>query len=105
VEAVRAAGDRRAGPEPESVWNRCGFWQRVGHEPPTYIPAGYAKSAPRTVKHGVWVVDQRDGKRLFVPLTPVDGKSPGVWKGEAAKITNWPARDITSTAPGIMVNP
>jgi hypothetical protein len=104
IEAVRAANDRRGRPEPESVWNRHGFWQRVGNEPPSYIPSGYAKSAPRTDKHGIWVVDKRDGKRLFVPNTPVDGKSPGVWKGEAAKVTHWPVRELSSTAPGIIVN-
>jgi hypothetical protein len=102
IEVAKASSDRRKGPLPESEWNAPGFWQRVGDTPPSYIPAGYARSAPRTEKVGTWVVDQRDGKRLFVPNTPVDGKSPGVWMGEARKVTNWPARETTRSTPGIM---
>jgi hypothetical protein len=84
---------RQADPLPESEWNRLGDWKKVGNDPPTYIPRGYTADSPRTEKNGDWFVDARDGKRLFVPKQSTPGKysaiiSPGVLRGEAAKITN-----------------
>jgi len=65
VEVAKASRDRRAGPLPESEWNRFGFWDRVGNSPPSFIPKGYPRSAPRTEKAGTRVADKWDGKRLF----------------------------------------
>jgi len=81
--------ERRAGPAPESEWNRLGLWQKVAADPPTYTPTGYPPSLPRTELEGKWFVDQRDGKRLFVPNIAVGAYRPGVLRGEAAKHTNW----------------
>lgn len=103
VEVAGAAADHRRGPLPESEWNRPGLWQRVGDAPATYIPTGYPRSAPRTEKAGTWVVDKRDGKRLFVPNPDVNGVGAGVLMGEAIKVTNWPVREISQTVPGIMM--
>ena len=52
---------------PESSWNSRGWWRRISSSPPTYIPKGHSSRAPRTEATGTWFVDQRDGKRLFVP--------------------------------------
>jgi hypothetical protein len=54
-------------PDPESTWNKYGWWKRVSDEPPTYIPTRYSPGASRGNSAGTWFVDQRDGKRLFVP--------------------------------------
>jgi hypothetical protein len=102
IEVAGAAADRRKGPLPESQWNRPGLWQRVADTPPTYIPVGYPRSAPRTEKEGTWVVDKRDSKRLFVPNTEVNGIGAGVLMGEAIKVTNWPVREMSQTRPGIL---
>lgn len=103
VEVARAQAERRRGPLPESEWNKSGLWQRVGDSPATYIPRSYARSAPRTENAGSWVVDQRDGKRFFVPKVPLDGMSPGVWMGEAKKNANWPVHETTRVYDGILV--
>ena len=74
---------------PESVWNASRVWQRVGDRPATYIPRGYSPSAPRDESHGRWFVDERDGKRLFVPSRGAGALSAGVLRGEAIKATLW----------------
>ena len=74
---------------PESVWNANRVWQRVGDHPATYIPRGYSPSAPRGESHGRWFVDERDGKRLFVPNQGAGAMSAGVLRGEAIKSTLW----------------
>ena len=104
-EAIRAKAERSRGPQPESAWNGSGAWQRVAENPATYIPKGYPASAPRSNKDGTWVVDERDGKRLFVPNVTVDGYPPGVLLGEAKKITNWSPRQIRVTRPGFIIVP
>ncbi|MGB0292547.1 MAG: hypothetical protein ACPGIA_08195 [Luteolibacter sp.] len=58
---------RSDAPDPESKWNKYGWWKRISDDPPSYIPKDYPVTAPRTRAHGDWFVDQRDGKRLFVP--------------------------------------
>lgn len=82
--------DRHKGPAPESEWNAPGIWRRVADTPPTYIPKGYPLTAPRDDAHGVWLVDARDGKRVFAPKIKVGSTEPGVLLGEARKVTNPP---------------
>ena len=77
----------RSTPLPESRWNALGFWQKIGNDPPTYVPKGYASSPPVGNSHGTWFVDPRDGKRLFAPNTAYRGQSAGAWRGDAMKIT------------------
>jgi hypothetical protein len=89
-EYFHSLAKRRSPPLPESEWNALGVWQRVADEPPTYIPKGYPITAPRGVEQGTWLVDQRDGKQLFVPRTKVRELEPGLMLGEARKITNPP---------------
>jgi hypothetical protein len=105
VEVTRGAAERRRGPQPESAWNAVGLWQRVSENPATYIPQGYPASAPRSNRDGTWVMDVRDGKRLFVPNVTVEGYPPGVLLGEAKKITNWSPRQIHNTQPGFIAIP
>ena len=81
--------ERKKGVLPESEWNYLKMWRRVGSEPPTYIPDGYSPNLPRTESEGAWVVDKRDGKRLFVPNTKVGIYKPSILLGEATKITEW----------------
>lgn len=73
-------------PVAEAEWNHLKIWQRVGDNPTTYIPSGYAANRPRTEHDGTWFVDKRDGKRLFVPDQKVGEWSPGVLAGEAKKV-------------------
>ncbi len=72
---------------PESEWNRYGTWEKVSSSPPSYVPRGYASSAPAGNQGGTWYVDKRDGKRLFAPNASFRDILPGVWQGEAKKIT------------------
>ena len=105
VEVARGAAERRRGPQPESAWNQLGIWQRVSENPATYIPKGYPSSAPRSTKDGTWVMDERDGKRLFVPKENVGTFEPKVLLGEARKITNWRPRQLNDTQPGVIIMP
>lgn len=66
---------RSKSPDPELTWNKAGRWRRISEAPPTYIPKSYSLNAPRTSVTGNWVVDQRDGKRLFVPKGDVVSKA------------------------------
>lgn len=72
---------------PETEWNRYRIWEKVSSSPPSYVPRGYASSAPQGNQNGTWYVDKRDGKRLFAPNTTFNDNLPGVWRGEAKKIT------------------
>ena len=67
AEQRQRAGRRRLPVVPESEWNLHGLWERVGSAPATYIPKGYGRNSPRGEGAGTSFVDQRDGKRLFVP--------------------------------------
>lgn len=78
----------RKGPRPESQWNGVGLWHKVSSSPPTYLPVGYGQSQPRTDRAGSWVVDDRDGKRFFVPHRGAGGVSQAVLKTEARKATD-----------------
>lgn len=86
---ISASKERKAGPLPESEWNKRGLWQRVADDPAVYVVDGYPPGAPRTAEVGDWFVDGRDGKRLFVPKETVGEYPPGVMRGEATKVTNW----------------
>jgi hypothetical protein len=103
AEAARGSAEKRRGPAPESEWNAKGVWQRVSTNPATYIPNGYPATAPRDAGAGIWVIDQRDGKRLFVPKIAVSGYQPAVLLNDAKKVTHWSPRQIAQTYPGIMV--
>lgn len=91
--------------EPESEWNESKNWKRVSDNPATYIPTVYSDLAPRTEKEGVWLVDKRDSKRMFVPNGIGGLISTGVLIGEARKITNNIKRSYISTEPGILTMP
>jgi hypothetical protein len=72
---VQESNERRKGPIPESEWNRNHLWYRVSNQPQIFLPKGYGRHLPRTEQAGTWVIDERDGKRLFVPKEGVDGIS------------------------------
>ena len=86
---ISARKERKAGPLPDSEWNKHGLWEKVADDPAVYVAAGYSVSSPRTEEVGDWFVDVRDGKRLFVPRAKVGNVSPGILRGEATKITHW----------------
>lgn len=85
-EAVSTSIRRNSTPKPESEWNEMGLWKKIQGDPATYVPKGYA-SSPQDGPRGRWLVDERDGKRLFVPASPHLGYSHQVWESEARKIT------------------
>ncbi len=105
IETTRNIAKRSRGPLPESEWNALGIWRRVADQPTTYIPKDYPITAPRGDREGTWVVDQRDGKRLFVPKAKVGDLEPGVLKGEAQKVCQRPPIINTYTRPGFIVMP
>lgn len=104
-EVAERAAEHRQGPRPESEWNRLGIWRKIANSPATYIPRDYPISAPRGKADGSWVVDARDGKRLFVPNKKVGDYESAVLSADAKKITNWQSRQIINTVPGIIVMP
>ncbi len=77
---------RHSSPKPEWEWNELGLWKKTQSDPATYIPKSYA-SPPQDGPRGKWLVDVRDGKRLFVPATSHLGYSHQIWESEARKIT------------------
>lgn len=105
IEVAHNVAARSRGPLPESEWNALGVWQRVADDPATYIPKGYPINAPRGDKEGTWVVDKRDGKRLFAPKQKVGDLEPGVLMGEARKVSQWSPIISVRTQPGVMIIP
>ena len=95
--------ERRKGPIPESEWNQFGIWYRVSDHPLTYLPKGYGRNLPRTEQAGTWVIDERDGKRLFVPKGGVDGAPSRVLLAEAKKATNWEVRQSLKITPETLI--
>ena len=89
VGAVAASAERSRPPEPESKWNDLGIWYRVSDDPPTYLPKGYGRHQPRGDSDGTWVVDARDGKRLFVPKGGVGDLPEDTLLTDARLATNW----------------
>jgi hypothetical protein len=77
---------RNSTPKPEWEWNELGLWIKTSNDPATYVPKGYA-SSPQDGPRGRWLVDERDGKRLFVPASSHLGYSHQIWEAEARKIT------------------
>lgn len=67
IHRARVAVHSMAPPDRESKWNRYGWWKRVSDVPPTYVPKSYPADTRLSEATGTWFVDQRDGKRLFVP--------------------------------------
>ena len=105
IDVAQNIAKRSRGPLPESEWNALGIWQRVADNPATYIPKGYPITAPRGDKEGTWAVDQRDGKRLFVPKEKIGNLEPSVLMGEAQKISQQSPIINTYTRPGILIMP
>ena len=89
VGVVATSRERSKGPEPESKWNDLGIWYRVSDDPPTYLPKGYGRHQPRGDSDGTWVVDARDGKRLFVPRGGVGDLPEGTLLADARLATEW----------------
>lgn len=69
-------------PSPESEWNRERTWKKIGETPPSYVPYLY-EGTPGA--DGEWLIDERDGKRFFIPKEELDGLSPTVLRAEAYK--------------------
>lgn len=89
---IRARRERDRAPLTESEWNKYGTWKKIKTQPPTFIPADYPRSSPRTDEDGQWFVDHRDeadGKRLFVPNYMEGPMSASILAVEAAAIVDW----------------
>lgn len=69
-------------PTPESEWNRERTWKKISDTPPSYAPYLY-EGTPGA--DGDWLIDERDGKRFFIPKEELDGLSPTVLRAEAYK--------------------
>lgn len=105
IETTQNIAKRGRGPAPESEWNALGIWRCVADQPATYIPKDYPASAPRGETQGSWIVDKRDGKRLFVPKVKVGDLELGVLMGEARKVSQWSPIINTHTRPGFIFMP
>jgi len=75
-------GDREA--PHESAWNSERTWKKISDNPPTYAPYNYSGAVD---SGGEWLTDERDGKRLFIPVGGVDGIPASVLRAEAWKAT------------------
>ncbi len=64
------------------------LWRQVKNDPPAWVPRAWPKSMPAAPPLGKWIVDARDATSYFVPNTTCGGLTPGVWEGEALKITH-----------------
>lgn len=84
--AITTAIRRHSTPKPEWEWNGLGLWKKTQSDPATYVPKGYA-SSQQDGPRGKWLVDERDGKRLFIPASSHLGYSHQIWEAEARKIT------------------
>ncbi len=69
-----------------------------------YLPNGYGRHLPRTEHAGTWVIDQRDGKKLFVPKAGVDGITYRVLLADAKSATNWQARPSLKITPQSLIS-
>lgn len=78
---------KHRGPTPESEWNAERLWYSVSDNPPTYLPRGYDRRRSRHPSAGTWFVDERDGKRLFVPKGGAGGIPEEVLRTEAHNAT------------------
>lgn len=101
---VEEGVERRKGPMPESEWNRNGIWYRVSNHPLTYLPKGYGRNLPRTDQTGTWIVDERDGKRFFVPNGGADDISDRVLLADAKSATNWQYRPSLRITPESLIS-
>lgn len=101
---VEESIEHRKGPVPESEWNRNHLWYRISDHPAVYLPNGYGRHLPRTEQAGTWVIDQRDGKKLFVPKAGVDGITYRVLLADAKSATNWQARPSLKITPQSLIS-
>ena len=79
--AKRAAGSGRA-------QENADLWHQVKTCPAAYVPRAWSKTLPVGPARGKWIVDARDATAYFVPNKPCGGLTPGVWEGEARKVTH-----------------
>jgi hypothetical protein len=69
------------------------YWRQVKREPAAFVPVMMARGAPTSPGHGKWITDPQDQTAYFVPNKDCGGLAPGVWEGEARKVTNRMSRD------------
>lgn len=92
-ERVAESVEHAQGPIPEAVWNSDGLWYRSDDNPPTYLPKGYSRARSLEAGAGSWMVDERDGKRLFIPKGGVGYIPEGTFRSVARYATRWKPRD------------
>lgn len=102
VNRVDEAREHRKGPIPESEWNNVKLWYRISAAPPTYLPKGFSRSRTRNESTGTWFIDERDGKRLFVPKGGAGGIPETVLMTEARNATQWRKRENYFLNPDAM---
>jgi hypothetical protein len=77
------------GPLPEADWNHDKLWYRIADAPPTYVPKGYSRDRSLGPSAGMWMVDKRDAKRLFIPKGGVGEVPEGTYRSVARYATQW----------------
>lgn len=100
---VVRTNEQRHGPAPESEWNREKLWVRISDSPPCYLPRGYPRSHSTGPGDGSWMIDERDGKRLFIPKGGADGFPEAVLRAEARVATHWKIRETLKVTPGALL--
>lgn len=76
----------------------------MSNQPQIFLPKGYGRHLPRTEQAGTWVIDERDGKRLFVPKEGVDGISYRVLLADAKSATAWQPRPSLKITPESLIS-
>ena len=98
-EGISESIEHAKGPIPEAVWNSDGLWYRSDDHPPTYLPKGYSRERSLGPSAGSWMVDERDGKRLFIPKGGVGDIPEGTFRSVARYATRWQPRDKEMGSP------
>jgi hypothetical protein len=86
------AVEHAKGPIPESEWNKDNLWYRVSDAPPSYLPKGFSRGRSTGPYAGTWMVDERDGKRLFIPKGGLGDIPEGTFQSVAQYATQWRPR-------------
>lgn len=87
------------GPIPEADWNHDKLWYRIADAPPTYLPKGYSRGRSLGPNAGSWMVDKRDGKRIFIPKGGVGDIPEGTYRSVARYATQWQPHDKAMGSP------
>ena len=74
--------------KPGRLPENANLWRQVKSQPAAYVPRAWPGTTLAGPANGKWIVDARNATAYFVPNKPCGGLTPGVWEGEARKVTH-----------------